>query len=715
MTYSLIENFSGGVDRRRPVYALPPGTLWDGINCHITRGGDIEKRKAFVDQGVFSSNTFGLLTQGEQLWTFGSDAVASVTVPSGCIHQRLQHPDGLPMAALLSADLFGGSIYAIAQFAGGEVLHFYNGTIVSDWTDGIVRASQVNLTTVAAALAALINASPNYTATSAAQVITVTAQTAGVPFTVSTLATDGGAVGDGTIVDANTTPNTAPVTGVGAACGFSITAGTTGGSISSLLLGGVEILGVSLTWGTSNTATATLIAAGIETNYASTNWHGTSSGEQVTIYKGTTGIVNNGLTLAGTWAGTLKINNAGPGTNTIIDSSTGGVDTVAAVAQVDTLTLGGTFDPGDGFGVKMVSGDVTLISEYFGSYAKPFGKASWVKTHKRKLYVGAGSLVDFCAVNDATGWNVDIDPGAGFINASTHVGGSEVAVGGGTYQGQLAIYSPRAIQLWLMQNDDTLNDLAQVIENTGTRSPRSIMEFGGNDVFYLDESGIRSLRARDASNNAYLSDVGVAIDRLVRGWISTVSDAQVVGAATVIEPIDGRFMLSIGTRIFVYSYYPTSKVVAWTWYDLPFTAQWMVRTKSRLYVRGDDNHLYLYGGQSGSQYDASKVTVQLPFFTSGKPGTYKGFNGLDMSAFGTWNVLGYIDPSPENNGADQGLPGLSGGFVDFGSNIGVTFQGANWMAGGHFTHMALKLTNEEEGYASLSNVALFYDGKEESK
>jgi hypothetical protein len=617
------------------------------------------------------------------------------------------------MVALVYTDLFGGSIYAVAAFADGTHLHFYNGVIIADWVDGIVLVNDVTLTGVAAKLAALIDASPNYSATSAGPVVTVTAQPAANPYTVLTQVINGGVVDDQAITYAQTVANVTGVTGTAAACGFQITAGDAVATITSLKIGGTEILGGTITWAVSNTATATATATQINTNTGSTGWGAVAVGQTVNITNVATGTVNNDLTFTGTWTGNLKINGVAAGAGVTIQQTSGGLNAVTAVAQVGTLTLTGTFEAGDAFGVRLTSGAVTLTSEYFGNYAKPYGLASVVKTHKRKMYVGLGPLIDFCQVNDATGWNFDLDPGAGFINGSTHVGGSESANALATYQGRLAVFSRRAIQLWTMQNDDTLNNLDQVIENTGTRSPHSVLEYGGNDTFYLDDTGIRSLRARDASNNAYLTDVGVAIDRLVREWMRTgASEADIANARAVVDPVDGRFWIAIGTRIYVYSYFPTSKVAAWTWYEPGFTPSAMVRTKTQVYIRAN-NTLYLYGGVSGEEYDASQVTIQLPFFDSRKPGTFKGYSGMDMAATSEWSVIWYVDPSPEVNGSKPGMPGITGPFVDLGKDSGVTYSGSEWNAGGHFTHVAPRFIQSLPEYASLSQVALYYEGREE--
>ena len=48
MPYIVVENFKGGIDGRRMDVTATPGTLTELKNAHITRGGEIEKRPAFV-------------------------------------------------------------------------------------------------------------------------------------------------------------------------------------------------------------------------------------------------------------------------------------------------------------------------------------------------------------------------------------------------------------------------------------------------------------------------------------------------------------------------------------------------------------------------------------------------------------------------------------------------------------------------------------------
>src|SRR3990167_3325766 len=67
-----IENFAGGQDTRRHILASPSNTLRQLLNGFINRGGEIEKRKAFVSTYALDAGTFGLHRVGTGLYVFGS-------------------------------------------------------------------------------------------------------------------------------------------------------------------------------------------------------------------------------------------------------------------------------------------------------------------------------------------------------------------------------------------------------------------------------------------------------------------------------------------------------------------------------------------------------------------------------------------------------------------------------------------------------------------
>lgn len=469
MAYILVESFSGGVDRSRPRYVGPAGTLWSGINGHLTRGGDFEKRKEFAVHLNLPAGTFGMAKTADGLYTFGS--AADPGVPAGITYMRLEHPTDAArtMTKVLSWDLFAGLLYVIAKYDNGDVRHFYDGAHVDDWNAG--------------------------------------------------------------------------------------------------------------------------------------------------------------------------------GTN-------------------------------------------------------PTGYGSIAKTHRRKVYSPVGSILWFSELDVGNVFDT-AESGSGFQNMSNHHSGSDVVRAMTTYNELLAIMSRRVIQIWDMQDDDANNAPFQTLTETGTRSPRSVQGFGDVDAFYLSDSGVRSLRARSGTNLAGVNDVGTPIDPLIREYIGTLTDAQVEDACSTVEPVDGRYWLALGGRIFVFSYFPTKKISAWSWYEPGFDITDLVTLNDRVYARAGDV-IYLYGGASndsyGSDYD---VTAALPFLSGGKPGTFKNLNGMDLASTGTWNCKVLVDPNDEAQ------------YIDVGDLQGVTWFDDGIGVPGHCTHISPVLVHRGAGQASVSQIGIHTDGAEE--
>ena len=44
-----VREFTGGLDVRRLPETSPGGTLMRGLDCHITRGGEVEQRAVFAE------------------------------------------------------------------------------------------------------------------------------------------------------------------------------------------------------------------------------------------------------------------------------------------------------------------------------------------------------------------------------------------------------------------------------------------------------------------------------------------------------------------------------------------------------------------------------------------------------------------------------------------------------------------------------------------
>jgi hypothetical protein len=681
VAYSVIENFSSGVDRSRPIYALPAGTLWECINAHISRGGDIEKRKAFVAKYALpAGQTIGLATTSSQIVVFGSGATP-VGLPVGVTYQRLRHPDSsTAMTELVSHDLFDGKIYAVAKFSDGRSFHFYDGEIVTDWYAGIVRTDMTDNAGIAEHLRELFDLSTDYVATRVAETVTIEKATTGT-FSLSVSTANGGNNGDQTLTENRLVVGKQEVL---AKVNITITGGTYNPGvdrISALTINGVGIISGPVDWQSSNENAAFLLAEDINSHTSVPDYTAEANGATVTITAvAGTGATPNGYIVSATVGGTVTLNNGG--------IMAGGV---TGAKEKWEVTVGGTFEVGDKFDIYI--NNLT----HFGYGGNPSGNAAVVKTHKRKIYSAVDSVLYFSGVDTGINWNVDEDPGAGFANIANHNAGSDRVTGLAIYQDKLAIFARRVIQIWFVTDDASANSPVQIITETGTRAPRSVRGFGDLDVFYLADTGVRSLRARDTTNTAGVQDVGTPIDPLIRDWVNTLSETDIENAVSVVEPLDGRFWIAIGTRIFVFTYFPTKRISAWTWYEPGFRVDHFATQADRVYARAGDT-IYLYGGDSNQQYDNSRVTVVVPYIDMKKPATYKQVNSVDIAAEGSWDVTLLVDARDINQ------------TVSLGTLEGVTYQDGNTDGIGHFTHIGMRLINESDGFASLSNVSFAMAG-----
>ncbi len=697
-----MQDFRSGVDRRRPIFAGEPGSLWTCINAHLSRGGDVEKRKSFVSKYTLPAGTFGLAATNSALYTFGS--AVDPGVPAGMTYQRLQHPDTTPsMTAILSVELFDGMLYVIAEYSNGDVIHFYNGAVVADWLNGIVRSAMTDNSGIASHLATLIQADTAYTTTVLTNVITVTAAVAGTPFTMTTLAENvTGGTDNQTATVANTISNVAGVSEVLATCTFAVTGGTNSAGVNkvtSIKINGIEVLSVAVDWVTSNSVTAANVATQINSFASTPEYSATSSGQNVTISAAAgSGATPNGFTVAIDPDGNVTVD-AGAAGAVVNKTMGGGVTAVSGQAQRNTITIGGTFEVGDRF-------TVIIDGKRFGADGNPRNKGRFAHTQENKVWSPVGSLVNFSGVALPAGWNSVDDAGAGRINAATHAAGSAEVTGLENYQGKMAIFSESTVQIWTVDEDDALNAISQTLKNTGTKSPSSVIAFSDSDVFYLDNRGIRSLRARDSSNAAMVAGVGALIDTYVVEYLQTLTDAQIEAAVAAIDPEDGRFWLAVGTKVFVFSYFPETKISGWTWYEPGFQITEFAIYQKRLYARSG-NTVYLYGGDNNATYDAAtvdqgKVTVWIPFLSASKDGTYKGLLGADIAALNTWDMVILTDPNNTDRETDIGvMPGVTYGLDDVGVVASVC-------------HFSPKLTCQKDGPAVLSKVTIYFDGEDES-
>lgn len=562
MPYIYITSFKGGLDSRRSPITTTQGSMLIAKNGHITRGGEFEKRKAFVPRYDLPDGTFGMHAASGRLYVFGSKAVGDLpsAIPNGVTYQRLVSPTGSAMVDVVSSESFNGLPYVVARYNDGNVYRFYNGTRSIEWDN--IAPVVTSMATLGTSLASLVDSDQDvsavYTLVGTAHIITITGSANNDDYAISASVLNGGTVNDSTISAIVTQPAT------------------------------------------------------------------------------------------------------------------------VSQPKIVQVQIGGTYEPADRWTITIKSREYTITGAASGTGGESL-------TYRGKLYTILQSLLYFSDVNDPMNMSTD---GAGFINISNQTGGSDMLTALAPYQSFLAVMSRNATQIWSVDPDPALNKIVQIINNVGTMAPRSAVGFGESDVFFLSDSGIRSLRARDASNAAVTYDVGTSIDTLVTKQIQATNETLVTRACGVIEPVDGRYLLAIGNTVFVYSQFQASSISAWSTYDLGFNVDWFTTMNSLMYARGG-NRIYLYGGVTGNEYDNSEVVVHLACLDASKPPEWKSWTALDMMADGLWKIEANFEPKTS-------VFDLLGYVTD--QNVSLP----NFPVSGGGTHISLRFTHNSAEYARLS-------------
>lgn len=678
-----VREFLGGLDKRRMSETTSGGILVEAVNGHITRGGEFEKRAAFVKKFQLPAGTVGLAYTRTGIVVFGSGAAPSL--PAGVRYQQLAHPGSATLISVSAFDLFSGKIYAVGVFSDGTTHHYYNGSRITTWNDTRARATltvtgggifpavasqgtvtvtggvsgagnSVNAVTVngvaitngpvnftdsnaetASRVADAVNeytSIPDYSATASGNIVTIKAVTAGAGsngYDVNAI-TAGSVAATSTAMSGGADANTSTLTG--------------------LTIGGVAAIGNPVAWRESHAVTAAAIADEINTYPSEPEYNAISVGASVIIQSADAGTAGNGKAVTPQVSNGLVFDPPSTTTN-------GGAAT------------DGTFTP--------------------GNFARTIGA---------KMYVTSDENLHFSAIKDPTKWTTD-NTGAGFIDMSMEASGSELLTAVAKYQNLVAVFSAENVLVWYMDPDPNLNKLSQVLNNTGTSSARSVTQFGDDDIFYLDTSGIRSLRARDASNAASTTDIGSPIDPLVAPMARGLTSYERTKVFGGIEPTEGRFWLAIKDTIFVFSYFSGAQVSAWTTYKPGFNVDEMVVWNRRVYLRSG-NDIYVYGGD-GSEliYDDTEAVARLPYLDADNPTRKKTLIGHDAAAEGQWEVSISTDPNFPDTSEVLGMV------------VDTTYVSERLPAQGASTHFSLTYRSKGNGPAKLGAIVIHYDADEE--
>lgn len=241
-----------------------------------------------------------------------------------------------------------------------------------------------------------------------------------------------------------------------------------------------------------------------------------------------------------------------------------GADAFAGAGQTCLVAVSGSFAAGDTFAVNLTtpSDSRTLI---LGSGNLTAATPAKPLTFKKKVYLtGSGTFLFFSGIKQPSVFNVTANIGNGFMDLSSEYGFSGNVLGAAIYQGKLASLARRSIQVVAVDPDPANYTVPQTLEYIGTVNGDSVRSIGDTDVLFCSDSGIRSLKVRDSSGNLTPADLGTPIDSLIQARLLSAGITQM---ASIVEPISNRYWLAIGNLIYVFSYFPSSGITAWSTYD----------------------------------------------------------------------------------------------------------------------------------------------------
>jgi len=405
----------------------------------------------------------------------------------------------------------------------------------------------------------------------------------------------------------------------------------------------------------------------------------------------------------------------------------GGVTQVADVTEQTTVTFSGTWVSGETFNL-LLTNKATATQHRFGAGAVSGLTPTYVLTFGNKMYAACGTTLAFSAIATpnrfddvvTTGGEDADDPGNGYIVPGNNYSTPENIVALANYQGKLAVINRRSVQVWNMEADPAQNALVQTLENIGAFAPLSAQPVGTLDVVLLADTGVRSLRVRDASNQAITVDIGTPVDRDIQTHLATLTEAEKATACAVVEPSSNRYWVFLpghngaeGT-IYVLSYFPSANISAWSTYrptylaagvNTPFTPQKFVVKDGRVYARTAGG-LIAYGGSDGNTYENCGVTAETPWLDAKSPATRKTAAAIDVACQGKWNVSLGMDPVSGTLKANVYVKDDSTNASSFtGGQVPVRMQG---------THFKLKMVESGTGYARFSAAAFHYQQNEAS-
>jgi hypothetical protein len=112
----------GGINRLRVKGKARADSLYKLTNGYVNEDGSISNRPGTVRVATLPAGTFGLVGFAGKLHVFATSLIA---VPDGYVCHVLKHPDDQALKKVHFAVPFLGALYVVAEFANGDIYHFW--------------------------------------------------------------------------------------------------------------------------------------------------------------------------------------------------------------------------------------------------------------------------------------------------------------------------------------------------------------------------------------------------------------------------------------------------------------------------------------------------------------------------------------------------------------------------------------------------------------